>query len=151
MTARDLVRAGTVAAIVAALTACSSLDPDVGALQATACSDSPIAPDVTVHFTADIVPILKEYCYRCHTPSPYAIGIEIGGLDMSSYTGLRAGGNVAHAHIIVPGSPCQSIIWQKVNPGPPFGNRMPLDGPPYLEDADLDALHDWIAEGAHDD
>jgi hypothetical protein len=39
---------------------------------------------------------------------------------------------------------------QKLESTPPFGSRMPLDGPPYLEDAEVLLIRDWIAEGALD-
>jgi hypothetical protein len=40
-------------------------------------------------------------------------------------------------------------LLQKIAEGPPFGSRMPLDGPPYLDEERQAVLADWIAEGAH--
>jgi hypothetical protein len=54
------------------------------------------------------------------------------------------------AMIIVPGQPCESVLLQKVGEGPPYGARMPLNGPTYLEDEDLEVISDWIFEGARD-
>ena len=42
------------------------------------------------------------------------------------------------------------MAYIELGEGPPFGSRMPLDGPPYLEDVDLELIGDWIVEGAHD-
>ena len=33
---------------------------------------------------------------------------------------------------------------------PPFGARMPRNGPPYLPASDVALITDWIIEGAHD-
>ena len=52
--------------------------------------------------------------------------------------------------IVVPGDPCRSIILHKLSATPPFGARMPLDGPAYLSTEELLLVHDWIAEGAED-
>ncbi len=147
-----MTRAFTLAVLALAIaTGCSEFEPAVGALQADSCSDTAIAPSTQVSYAADVVPIFEKHCYECHAPAPGAIGVEIGGLDLTSYQSLRAGGTVSGANIVIDGSPCESVLYQKVSPGPPFGNRMPLDGPPYLDAADLQTIHDWIAEGALDD
>jgi len=52
--------------------------------------------------------------------------------------------------IVVPGQPCASILYLKVDEAPPFGARMPLDGPPFWTEDEIQRLHDWIAEGAGD-
>jgi hypothetical protein len=33
-------------------------------------------------------------------------------------------------------------------PTPPFGSRMPYNGPPFYSPEDRAVLRDWIAEGA---
>jgi len=50
----------------------------------------------------------------------------------------------------VAGRPCDSLLLQKLGPAPPFGSRMPMDGPPYLANEDLVQISDWIVEGAND-
>jgi hypothetical protein len=42
------------------------------------------------------------------------------------------------------------MLIQKLGAGPPFGSRMPLNGPPFWNSDELKLLHDWIAEGASD-
>jgi hypothetical protein len=37
---------------------------------------------------------------------------------------------------------------QKISAAPPFGARMPLDGPPFLSASQIQVISDWIAEGA---
>ena len=128
-----------------------ALDPQVGAQVAAACDDADSDPTTAVSFAGNVVPLLGEYCTVCHTPSGATpIGVEIGGLDMSTYATLRTGGGVSQERIVVPGSPCASVLVQKVSVGPPFGARMPQNGPPYMADDEIRVLHDWIAEGAHD-
>jgi len=134
-----------------ALAACAQIEPDVGAPLHAPCTNDDTA-DHTITFSGDIAAIIDEYhCKDCHTPTGKTpIGLEIGGLDLSSYDTLRAGGVRSMTQIIVPGMPCDSILLQKVSPGPPFGARMPANGPDYLEDDDLATISNWIAQGALD-
>jgi cytochrome c len=126
--------------------------PDVGPPLHGACTDSDHDPANDVSFAASIEPIIDEYhCRDCHSANGKTpIGLLVGGLDLGSYGGLRAGGARSGANIIVPGKPCTSVLLQKVSAGPPFGSRMPEDGPTFLDDEDLELISDWIAEGAHD-
>jgi hypothetical protein len=136
-----------------ALAGCATLiEPDVGPLAHEPCANVDSDPGHDVSFSHDITPILTEYhCAKCHTPTGETpIGFLVGGLDLSSYDTLRAGGVRSMANIVIPGMPCDSVLLQKVSPGPPFGSRMPLDGPPYLGDDDVRTISDWIVEGAND-
>jgi hypothetical protein len=138
---------------VVALAGCATMiEPDVGPLAHEPCADVDHDPGHDVSFSRDIAPLVDEYhCKNCHTPEAQTpIGFIVGGLDLSSYDTLRAGGVRSMASIVLPGMPCESVLLQKVSPGPPFGSRMPLDGPEFLEDEDLELIADWIVEGAHD-
>jgi hypothetical protein len=128
------------------------LEPSVGAPLRAACQDADHDPSHDVSFAADIDPLIHEYhCRTCHTPGGATpIGLEVSGFDLSTYETLRAGGARSMAMIIVPGQPCESVLLQKVGEGPPYGARMPLNGPTYLEDEDLEVISDWIFEGARD-
>lgn len=135
----------------------TEIGPDVGAPSRERCVNEDSDPAHEVSFQDDI---LFGIMFRedsegvgcsCHNPaSPSPIGIEIGGLELSSYQTLRAGGVNSGASIIVPGDACASIIVQKVGDGPPFGARMPFSGPPFLSLADQQVIRDWIIEGAID-
>ena len=69
---------------------------------------------------------------------------------MASYQTLRAGGRHSGTNIVVESAPCSSIVVLKIDTTPPFGKRMPYNGPPYLVTRDIQLVRDWIAEGAHD-
>ena len=132
----------------------SPLEPDVGEPLRERCVDQDSDPDTDVEFGEYILRdiIFADRGCNCHLPSePTHIGIELAGLDLSSYEKLRKGGANTGASIVVPGSPCTSLLVQKLQEGPPFGSRMPANGPPFLTDEQLQLVRDWIAEGARDD
>jgi mono/diheme cytochrome c family protein len=132
--------------------ACAAFEPEVGKLLEERCDDADSDPARPTRFSLHVRPLLEERCVGCHTPGGFApIGVEVGGLDLSTYASLRAGGVVSGARIIVPGSPCASALLDKVGPSPSFGARMPLSGPPFLEDDQIQLLADWVAEGARED
>jgi mono/diheme cytochrome c family protein len=124
-----------------------ALAPDVGPLTPVQSCNDDLDPMQAVSFAADISPIFRRACDECHTPG--GTGLERSGLDLSTYTSLRAGGMRSVGTIVVDGQPCASVLWQKVSTAPPFGARMPKDDPP-LPQAEIDQIHDWIAEGALD-
>jgi hypothetical protein len=51
---------------------------------------------------------------------------------------------------IEPGNPDGSYLLRKVEGSAAVGGRMPLDGPPYLSNAQIQAIRDWISAGAED-
>lgn len=136
------------------LDAIDALDPNVGPPLGPRCANQDGDPDVEVSFQREILPIITRSVAGgcgCHQPTATSpIGLEQSGLNLSSYTALREGGNNSRANIVVPGQPCDSVLWQKVSEGPPFGARMPFNGPPFLDDEARRKIADWIAEGARD-
>lgn len=131
---------------------CARLEPDVGPLLAGTCDDSDTNPATGVSFSAQIRPLLNRPSggCSCHMPEPGGpgTGTQLSGLNLSSWASLRAGGNNSGTQIVLGGQPCDSILYQKLSEAPPFGSRMPLDGPPYFSADELRLIHDWIAEGA---
>ena len=128
--------------------------PDVGPPIAGRCNPVDSNTDQDVSFAVEILPIFRRDnapgC-SCHQPSDgFRPGFELTGLDLSSYESLLRGGTNSGGQIVVPGSPCDSILVQKIGDAPPFGSRMPLSGPPYLTDRERQVIADWIAEGARD-
>jgi len=152
------IRAAAVAAVCIALLpfgCISELEPDVGAVRAGICKPEDTDPERDVSFQEDILMMFErprgEPGCGCHLPtSGRPVGIELAGLDLSTYDKLMHGGNQSAEEIVVPGDPCASILLQKVSSAPPFGARMPTSGPPFWSPADRDLLSDWIAEGARD-
>jgi hypothetical protein len=132
------------------------LDPEVGDPLRPRCVDEDSDPDTDVSFAVDIQAGLFERtdmgCADCHTSGGATpIGLRVSGLDLSSYDSLLDGGLRSGEEIVLPGRPCDSVLVQKVGPAPPFGARMPLDGPPFMDERQLQLLSDWIAEGADED
>jgi hypothetical protein len=81
---------------------------------------------------------------------PCHLGRVTSGLDLSSYASMRRGGMNSGTNVIIPMKPCESILPGKLSPTPPFGSRMPFNGPPYFTATELQLVRDWIAEGALD-
>jgi hypothetical protein len=120
-------------------------ESDGGAVAPGRCEDSD--PTNAVLFSRDILPLLTRSpgaCTSCHGASATA------GFAVGSYTALRAGGQVSGERIVIAGDPCGSVLYQKLGLAPPYGARMPYNGPPFYSSADLALVRDWIAEGAHD-
>lgn len=128
------------------------LGPDVGGILVVPCSNEDSDPAVAIDYQLDIQgPIFDGPCRRCHDPtSERPVGITRVGLDLSSYGATRRGGVNTRKTIVLAEKPCKSMLYLKLLDGPPFGARMPSNGPPYLTEEDTLKLHDWIAEGARE-
>lgn len=129
---------------------CGGLDPEVGERQAERCLDQDSDPSVNVSFARDLLPLFEGTpgC-RCHlSTSDEPVGVSVTGLDLATRESLLRGGSVSRSDIVVPGSPCRSILFLKTGGSPPFGSRMPFDGPPLLSAGQRQLIADWIAEGA---
>ena len=119
---RSLATLAVVAAAVAATSSCvrPSL-PSRSALSST----PPAAADLDRRFAADVQPVLKTYCYTCHSgASPAAM------LDLSAY------GNTA---AIVAAFP----VWEHVH-GRLERRDMPPPRAPQPSDAERRLVNDWI-------
>ncbi|HEY1816551.1 MAG TPA: hypothetical protein VGG74_29595 [Kofleriaceae bacterium] len=142
------------------LASCTMFDtPDVGPIlnppvdgatnteTTLGCTDADSDPSTMVSFGNDIRPLMLMSPGGC---SPCHLGRITSGLDLSSYASMRRGGMISGSNIIIPMEPCESILPGKLSPTPPFGSRMPFNGPPYFSAAQLQLVRDWIAEGALD-
>ncbi len=102
--------------------------------------DVPVLPEIVegepIDYATQIQPIFDAKCTMCHGAS--------GGLDLSTYTGLMAGGATGDSVTVCDG--LGSYIYTKVTGDPP---SMPLTGSPLTE-AELEALQLWIDEGANE-
>ena len=84
-----------------------------------------------IDYQTEIQVIFDTNCTSCHGNS--------GGLDLTSYSSLMAGGN--SGAVIIPNDHQSSILWQKINLG-----SMPPNG--SLESSKIDLVKKWIDEGA---
>jgi hypothetical protein len=125
------------------------LVPTVGDPVIERCVNADSDPSTSVSYERDIVPMFMMRCAPCHDPNgANNLGFEVGALDVTSHAALLLGGVTGGPDIVIPGRPCDSILIQKSAAAPPFGSRMPFDGPPFLEETNVQRLRDWIAEGA---
>lgn len=149
-----MIPRATLAGLGLAILATCALEPDVGPRLAGSCDDADSRPGTSVSFSQDIRPLILRPVggCPCHVPSFSGAGpgTQLSGLDLSSFTSLRAGGFNSGSRVVIAGEPCSSIMYQKLSDSPPFGSRMPLNGPPFFSADELRLLHDWIAEGAND-
>lgn len=91
---------------------------------------------------AHVAPIFATRCAKCHSPQGL-MGPAPEGYLLNSYEGALAAGDRVR---IVPGQPLASEVVRRIR-----GHsrpRMPFDGPPYLSDAEISLISDWIAAGA---
>gem|GEM_PF-1067515 len=91
-------------------------------------------------YEPNVRPILQARCLSCHNPEKRK-----GGLDMTTYQSLLAGGS--GGKIVAPGQPADSallgVIQQTREPRmPPSGNKMP--------DAEIDLIRKWIEQGCRE-
>lgn len=93
-----------------------------------------------VVYNDDIQPIFNARCIACHGGT--------SGVTLSSYAAVMSSvGDQYGRTIVEPGEPDQSPIVDKIGPNPTHGDRMPQGGP-YLSDAQINLIRQWIAEGA---
>jgi mono/diheme cytochrome c family protein len=100
-------------------------------------------PDDPVTY-AEVAPILVGRCAKCHSangimgtpPEGYRLDTLAATLDPSD----RAR--------VVPGNPSGSELVRRIRGQ--ARPRMPFDGPPYLEQAQIALVEQWIAQGARD-
>ena len=118
--------------------------PDVVFDAGVACRDSD--PEVAVSLALDVRPLMYRSPGGCSCHASSATS----GFNLGSYQRMLLGGSNSGTGIIVPGFPCDSILVQKLGPTPPFGSRMPFNGPPYFTPEEIALVEDWIAEGALD-
>jgi hypothetical protein len=99
-------------------------------------------PPPGVSFSAEIQPILNSYCAIsfCHgSPSPP------NNLNLSDYAGVMTSG--IHSPVVIAFEADSSYLVQKIEGT--AQPRMPQGGP-YLSQATIDLIRQWISEGAQD-
>lgn len=89
--------------------------------------------------------ILKQRCIECHSGNS-RMDAPPEGLSLTSRDMVLKGGDRI---VVVPGNPLASEVFRRV--AGLAEPRMPLDGPPFLDEGQIALLRDWIAGGAQDD
>lgn len=95
------------------------------------------AAEQPLTYEEHVLPIFKEKCCGCHNP-----GKRAGGLDLTSYQQMQAGGN--SGEVLAAGDPDGSYLWQLASHEsepvmPPNADRIPENM--------LAVLKQWIAAG----
>ena len=96
-----------------------------------------------VSFSADVQPIIKEYCLECHEPG--GAGYAASGFDMSSYDAFMKGGKFGA--FVIPGDPFSSNLIVLVEGRAHPSIRMP-HGREKLPESEIEVLKAWVQEGA---
>jgi hypothetical protein len=95
------------------------------------------AADEALTFDDNVLPVLRQRCGSCHNPDKKA-----GGLDITTYTGLMAGGGSGGS--IEPGDASASYLYRLVTQEDE--PKMPPDSPPIPEEEQA-ILKRWIDGG----
>ena len=88
---------------------------------------------------AEVATLFDRHCTMCHAGSSAPVGVRLDSLDAALEGGDRG-------PVIVPDDPEASELIARVRGT--STPRMPLTGPPFLDDAQIDLLVAWIAAGA---
>jgi mono/diheme cytochrome c family protein len=119
-----------------------------GAASATATAASAPAtrprpgPNDTVTY-ADVAPVFAQRCAKCHTRQGGIMGPPPEGVVLTSYEDTLSSADRAR---VVSGHPGASELVRRVRGQ--SRPRMPFDGPPYLDEADIVLIERWVAQGA---
>lgn len=98
-------------------------------------------PDDPVDFSTQVLPILQQYCFDCHSHQGGSIE---GNLALDWRSGWETGGDRGPA--IMPGKPDASLLVQAVRHTDP-NLQMPAQ---KIPDADIALLERWVQQGASD-
>ena len=98
------------------------------------------AADLHPNYDDDIKPILRRYCFQCHSASEAR-----SGLSLEVYAGALRGGSSGEA--VVAGRASTSLLYQVIAQEKDGVPRMPLGGA-KLPEAVIATVRDWIQLGA---
>lgn len=127
-----IVRADVVSAFAVAVAVGLAIQSDASAVRA---GTDTLDEHEPVSFSAEVLPILEQYCWECHSEQNTELG-----LRLDSYEGVMAGSD--YGTVIEPGDPDGSLLIDMVESG-----DMPEEGDPVPPEL-LEIIKTWIAEGA---
>jgi mono/diheme cytochrome c family protein len=91
-----------------------------------------------------VAPIFNARCVKCHAPKGQ-MGAPPEDIRLDSFQTIVSSSEYA---IVVPGFPRSSLLVRAIRGEE--SPRMPMDGPPYLDPAEIDLIAMWVQQGARD-
>ena len=104
-------------------------------------SDTPRSGVVTY---LDVAPLFARRCAHCHTQGGL-MGKAPEGYLLTSYAETLSARERAR---VIPGNPAGSELLRRIRGQ--ARPRMPFDGPPYLDESEIELIESWIQQGARD-
>jgi len=148
MSVRRMTCAGAVAALALTLAGCGGGSGEgLGADGRPLGEGGGAAGDLVPTFASIQANVFTPVCTGCHAGAAAPAGLR---LDAGSSYALLVG--VASAEVgslqrVERGNPDNSYLIRKLEGSAAVGARMPLGGP-YLDQATIDVIRQWIADGA---
>jgi len=98
---------------------------------------------------ANVQAIFDVHCIHCHSGSSAPVGQRLDSVNAYAAIVNRASVEVPSQKRITPNDPTNSYLFRKIiGDAGIVGDRMPQDGPPYLTNAQIDTIRQWILAGA---
>jgi hypothetical protein len=94
-------------------------------------------------FEAKVRPLLIEHCYECHSAEHQSAE---GGLLLDSQPAMQSGGSRGNVISLNEG-PDKSLLWHAVSYA---DNDLQMPPTGKLNEADLETIRTWLADGAYD-
>ena len=98
------------------------------------------AADDKVDFAKDVVPILKEYCVRCHGGDKVK-----GKLNLKTKAGFLKGG--VSGEVVVPGKPDKSLLYTVLIDKDPETHMPPPEEKKQPTKGHIATIYKWIEQG----
>ena len=100
--------------------------------------------ETEVNFETQILPILQNRCFSCHS-APDTITKPKGGVQLDSIKGIETS---LHGEVIIAGKPEDSLLYQRITlPEGDTGIMPPPDGGEPLSKQETDLIRKWIEQG----
>jgi hypothetical protein len=129
--------------LAVALSGCTNGSPSLRTIS--------VAPPVntTIRFSADVQPIFTRSCakFGCHAGAIVQQGLSLE--EGKSYGNIVGVPSMEDPSLMRVNSGMSDLSYLVLKiEGKGLGDRMPADGPPYLPDAEIQLIRDWIDQGA---
>lgn len=107
-----------------------------------------VAPPPNTDFQEIQATIFTPVCTACHLGANAPQGLRLDAANSYALLVNVASSEVPSLLRVNPGNPDASYLVQKIQGNAAVGGRMPLNGPPYLSQAQVDLVRRWISAGA---